>query len=128
MQAVKYLLLVLLFAIYTTSCSSKKSFITINNYEVIAYKSKENSTYIVLKAFSYEMKNEVPSYYRVNNILMGIKDPDEKLVVAVMPGKFTIEAGSIGKKETIIEDLKVNRGDSVLVNIFLKDDPQPLVD
>jgi len=26
---------------------------------------------------------------------MGIKDSDEKLVVAVMPGKFTIEAGSM---------------------------------
>ena len=43
-----------------------------------------------------------------------------------MRGSYRIEVGYIGKEELILKKLEVEKGDSVIVQFYLKDDLEPL--
>lgn len=116
----------LIIVIASTACAINKS--PDNGASIKRWKSKQGNTYINLISFhSKDSLVEFPATYHVNNLIFPPEAP-EGLVLAVMPGTFTITAGGISKSWKNLKPLKVERGDSLVVKIFLEDDTEPLLD
>ena len=125
MQVVK--LSILIVSILYNCSPANESVISQGNFKIIKYKSQDDTSYINMKSFFFEEKTrEIPAYYRVNNIVFPPLNPDEHLTINVLEGNFTIEAGSVTKEEIVIQNLKISKGDSVVVKFYLKDNPEPL--
>jgi len=85
------------------------------------------SSYIQINTFSFESKKQkLPAFYRINGILFQSSDFAEEFILPVMRGSYRIEVGYIGKEELILKKLEVEKGDSVIVQFYLKDDLEPL--
>lgn len=66
------------------------------------------------------------AFYRINGILFQNLDFEEYFIVPVKSGIYRIEAGYIGKIDVALDILEVEKGDSVLIKFYLKDDLEPL--
>jgi len=94
------------------------------------YKSKDNfSAKILCDFYHFESENEKTiGVMNINGVLMPTPTNLNGITINVLPGIFKIESGFPGKKWTVIENLKISAGDSVVVKIYLEDDDRPLVD
>lgn len=106
-------------------CSSSKESFNKNfsNYTVNKFKSDRRSIKInaLDKGFPYDT---IPSpLIIINNLYFG-----ETSFFRPKVGKHNIEIASPGKVSVIIKDLVVKKGDSIVINAYLKDDPTPIVD
>jgi len=127
MRAVKYLLLIVVF-VFLNNCTSIK-LSEDKSYSVERLNSADSTrSFISLNFYHYDDKTQpIPAVFHINGIVFGPKNNLDNFVLNVRPNDFDIHAGYIGK-EWLRTNVKVEKGDSVLVKIFLKDDPQPLVD
>jgi len=130
LRVAKYLCF--LFSITLISCSNILSVDKKNKskeYQIERFRSEVEgehlSTYISLENYEYgNKKYKIGGVYWVNNIgFIADKFPH---ILSLMPGIFTVESGSIGYLNSKIENLKINRGDSIVVKFYLKADPEPL--
>jgi hypothetical protein len=96
-------------------------------YSIEHYKSASyGSTYLNLQSFSFEDKDQlIPAAYHINNIPFYDKDNPVNKVLPVLPGQFRIRALFIGKETTELT-VELEKRDSVVVTIYLKDDTEPL--
>jgi len=127
MAVVKKVLLLCMSLIFIESCaSSKVQQFDDQIYSVIRQKSNQGGSYLSLNFYHYNNKKEaIPAFFYINGIMFKPADNFKERVLAVRPGIYKIEAGYIGKKETQLK-INVSKKDSVLVNIYLKDNPKPL--
>ncbi|WP_318343205.1 hypothetical protein [Flagellimonas baculiformis] len=95
-------------------------------YIIEAYKSVDaNSSYLTLQTFDFEDSNEkLFVFYHVNNIILNEKLTHENKI-SVNPGKFQINALYPGKITTELM-LQVDKGDSIRVKFYMRDDLTPL--
>ena len=108
------------------NCNSLKKVETSNNYKIEVFKSNDNSTYLNLQTFLHENRKEkYYAVYRINNVIFSETDLNN-LTINVLPGKFKIESGLIGKEWISLNDFEVKRGDSIVMSFFLKDIKDPL--
>lgn len=108
-------------SIDTENVTSEKLF-SVEQYTSDSY----GSTYLNLQSFSFEDKDQlIPAAYHINNIPFYDKNSPVNKVLPVLPGQFKIRALAIGKEPTELI-LELERRDSVVVTIYLKDDTEPL--
>jgi hypothetical protein len=124
MQAVKKLLLYVLILLFSNCYSQKIE----KNYIIKKFKSNDNfSSYLNLDIFEYKKKRKLShSVYRINNVIFS-KHKSSNLIINVLPGKFKIESGYIGKKWIELENFEVKKGDSIVMSFYLKDIKEPFV-
>ena len=116
----------LIVVIASTACAINKS--PDNGASIQRWKSKQGNTYIKLISFhSKDSLMAFPATYHVNNLIFPPEAP-EGLVLAVMPGTFTITAGGVSKIWKNLKPIKLKRGDSLVIKVFLDNDPEPLLD
>lgn len=108
-------------SIQTENVNVKKLY-SIEHYTSASY----GATYLNLKSFSFEDKDQlIPAAYHINNIpFYDIDNPVNK-VLPVLSGQFKIKALAIGKEPTELK-IELEKRDSVVVKIYLKDDMEPL--
>lgn len=116
MQAVNICLLAVI--LNTVSCMKygQKPFENINVIKLKA--SSENYAYLTLASFeSEDLTNSLPGGYIVNGVV--ISTSNQPYVLNVKPDDFIIEAGAVGKEWRKL-NIKVAKGDSLILNFFLK--------
>ncbi len=113
-------------------CSNKitRNLYTGGKFKLNHYKTKDNfSAKILCDFYHFEFKNEKTiGVMNINGVLMPTPTDYNGIPVNVLPGTFKIESGFLGKKWTVIENLKINAGDSVVIKFYLEDDDRPLID
>ncbi|WP_103664128.1 hypothetical protein [Gracilimonas amylolytica] len=108
-------------SIQTENVNVKKLY-SIEHYTSASY----GSTYLNLQSFSFEDKDQlIPAAYHINNIPFYDRDNPVNKVLPVLPGQFKIRALAIGKEPTELM-IELEKRDSVVVTIYLKDDTEPL--
>ncbi|PKD44482.1 hypothetical protein [Rhodohalobacter barkolensis] len=108
-------------SIQTENVNSKKLY-SVDHYTSASY----GSTYLNLQSFSFEDKDQlIPAAYHINNIPFYDIDNPGNNVLSVLPGQFKIRALAIGKEPTELV-IELEKRDSVVVTIYLKDDTEPL--
>lgn len=108
----------------TKSCATTNQITHIS--DIKRWKSESGGSYLILKSFHWREKlKKFPATYRINNLIFSPLNY-QPLKLDVMPGIFSITAGGIGKKWTTLEPVKINKRDSIVVKIFLKNDTEPL--
>ena len=107
------------------SCSASK----VNNkklnswYEIKKIKSKNNETKIILNSYDYENKEErIAATIVINNVLLNSE------TIRVWPGKHSLEVICYSKLPIKINNLRVEKGDSIVINAYLKDSNYPIED
>ncbi len=110
------------------SCHTSKN--TINNkipsssYEIKKFKSSDN--WITINAYDNEISyGKLIPIIKINKLYFfndGIK------TFNVVESKHNIQISHIGKIPITIKDLVVKKGDSIVINAYLKQDPTPIVD
>ena len=123
MQVVKGSL-ILIISLLILSCAAKKVQKNKDNgrYEIEVFKSKKGYPYLTLQAFELKNGSEIPfSAYIINNLILD--HPDSTMLnVDVLPGKFSIEATSIGGWKSLkSEDIVIKKGDSVSIKFYLEE-------
>lgn len=110
------------------SCYFQKEIEKNDSYKIEVFKSKNNfSTYLNLQAFHYENKDEkYYSTYWINNLIFSEHNLND-LTFNILPGKFQIECGAIGKETIRLKNFEVKRGDSIIVSFFLKNSKEVLI-
>jgi hypothetical protein len=108
------------------SCSTYDNISKIDNndeYEVIQSKSKMVGSYIAMNFYDFENKNiRIPAAVDINGvILQSSKSSNLNLQVSSKKQKFNIKILFIGKKNVEIRNLIINKRDSLIVNVYLKD-------
>ncbi|HET8864048.1 MAG TPA: hypothetical protein VFM80_00030 [Gracilimonas sp.] len=92
------------------------------------HKSISEGTYLDLSFYHLEDKDRfMPAVFSINGVLFGPKKDSLSHILPVQPGQYTIKAMYIGKAKKEL-DISVEKGDSLVLKIYLEDDPQPLVD
>jgi hypothetical protein len=124
MQVVRTLITVLL----CTACASKglldKSSIG-GNYILETQKLKDNKTIVAGQFFHLESKSEfVPAFMNINGVIH--QTDSGRFNFKVLPGSYKIQGGYIGKKWVVTKEIKLERGDSVFLKLYLIDDNRPL--
>ena len=120
------------------SCGASKNDVHNKPYEIIRYKSYvrygsiPTGTFITIDFYDDKNRDKREhAFYSINNVIFDdfhvVEDKlnDLKPVsIRVFPGSFDIQGYSEVKFLTRINNLKIKDGDSVVVKIYLKDDPQ----
>lgn len=119
-----------LYVILAFTCSSSKVLTSGNDrFEAHRFKSENGGSYITLGVYHYEDKSErAPAVFYINNV---IYKPEKYFVdktFSVLPGQFNINVRLIHKEDTEIKGLQVQKGDSIYLEVYLMDDPEPLRD
>lgn len=121
MLAVKTLL-VLFFLILMISCNSSGGGKDNENVDIKIFKSKDGLSYLDLQSYHFENKIEkYYSVYQINNLIFN-KHELENLNLNVLNGKFKISGGAIGKKWNRLKEITINKGDSLVIKFYLKDE------
>lgn len=97
-------------------------------YELQSFTSSSGYTYLNLKSFHREMDELVPAAYYVNNLIINKDSKPGNTVISVLPGSFDITARSVSKEDIFIENIVLQKGDSISIKFYLRDDPEPLHD
>ena len=122
MQAVKFFLISLVFI----GCANKKhSNISQESFEVVLGKSKDGSTIIAGECLDRESKKQkIPAAININGVVL---PPAENGYFKhyVWDGSYKVKAGFIGKKWEESK-IKLEKGDSVFIRFYLRDDDTPL--
>lgn len=128
MRVVNNLTILLLTCIYTNCAAQSHKTDRSEMYEVVRYRSENGSSYIDLNAFEFEDKSRTfPAVYQINDIIFA-PDSIGSFKLHVLEGKFRIRAGAISKKWAEINDLEVQKGDSIYIKVYLENDLEPLHD
>jgi len=80
-------------------------------------------SYIAMNFYDFENKNiRIPAAVDINGvILQSSKSSNLNLQVSSKKQKFNIKILFIGKKNVEIRNLIINKRDSLIVNVYLKD-------
>ena len=114
-NVIKFILWFLLFT-FLMNCDSENP-----SHAIWYYKSNDSETYLTLKAFHKENQDErCYSTIKVNDSIFD-EDKLKDLNLKVNPGNFVINAGSVGKDWIKAEVLNVKKGDSLVIQFYLRD-------
>lgn len=120
-NVINLILKILTFLLFS-SCATKQY--TFVDYELTKLKSvNNNKTQIIIKSFDNANKTTA-----LNALLKlnGIYFFNENYFI-VEPGKYSIESAYVGFKSTLIKNIIIKKGDSINLNIFMKE-YHPLVE
>lgn len=123
----KHITIILAMLIFGFACSGNKNILTGDLYEITKYKSKSRESYITLSSYHENNKLErTPALYYINNQMYNLSDKLTDTTIIVKPGTYAIKARYISKQTTEVSNIQISEGDSIVVKLYLKDDPTPL--
>ena len=127
MQVVKNIFIVSIVIVLIGACASSNVQVSNKNkYSIKKYQSGDGGSYLSLNFYNLEKKTDpIPAVFEVNGILFGPNDDLKNYVISIRPGSYKIRGGYVGKEWTQLT-VSVTKRDSLIVKIFLKDDPEPL--
>jgi hypothetical protein len=113
-------------------CSSKKELIpSINGYYRIHFYKSKSSDRTVIFGNIYEYKTNIPlpvSAVKINNYISYKADTTGKYKFSVKPDTYTFTGIGLPYRFAGTDLIKVNLGDSVKIDFYLKPDITPLSD
>ncbi|WP_428743461.1 hypothetical protein [Tenacibaculum sp.] len=114
----------LLTYLFITGCANSRVKVTQGNYSIKKFKSSDS--WITINAYDNEISyGALTPIIKINKLYFhneGIK------TFNVEDSNYGIRISHIGKISIEIKDLVVKKGDSIVINAYLKDDPTPIVD
>ncbi len=108
------------------ACSTKEHATKTNDQgqiEIKFAKTKDGSSVVTGQCYDFESKKQLPASIRINGVVL--KTDNGLFEYSVLTGSYKVEVGFIGKK-WISSKLKLQKGDSVFIKFYLKDDDSPL--
>lgn len=112
------------------SCAAHRPDKVDSTYTLKKYRSKSGFSSIVLYAYDFHLKNKMTANVSVNDVYFYIDYKNKQihpLKIKTIPSrKYNVEVSSIGMNTVKIKDLYVEKGDSIVINAFLKEDKTPL--
>jgi hypothetical protein len=92
--------------------------------QVTRGKTKDGSCIIVGHCYDFNSKgNPLPGFFNINGVVLEANNGFFKYYV--WPGEYNLRAGFIFKKWAL-RSVKIEKGDSVHVSFYLKDDDTPI--
>ena len=133
MRTVTFLCL-LLISFCINGCGAHKNENRNDTYKIIRYKSYKRygviptGTFITLDFYNFKNRERrEPAFFTINRIIFDdsylVEDDLKPVIKNVFPGSFDIEGYSPITLITRINNLKIEEGDSVVVKIYLKENP-----
>ncbi|WP_299005544.1 hypothetical protein [uncultured Tenacibaculum sp.] len=118
---------ILFIYLFITGCYTSKKTVsdtTSSSYEIKKFKSSDN--WITINAYDNEISyGKLIPIIKINKLYFF----DDGIETFNVEGsKHNIRISHIGKIPITIKDLVVKKGDSIVINAYLKDDPTPIVD
>ena len=87
-------------------------------------KTKDGNCIIVGQCYDFSVRTDViPAYPNINGVVLDANNG--YFQYHVWPGDYNIRVGFPGKKWAL-RSVKIEKGDSINVRFYLKDDDQPL--
>lgn len=125
MQVVRfYFLAIPLIFIACAKNENATKYNELGTFEMSRGKTKDGGCVIVGKCYDFESKEKlIPASLNVNGIVLNTDSGFFEY--SVWEGNYNLKAGFIGKKWTLLK-IKIEKGDSVFVKLYLKDDKSPL--
>ncbi len=108
------------------TCSTREHATKTNDQgqiEITFAKTKDGSSVVTGQCYDFESKKQLPASIRINGVVL--KTDNGLFEYSVLTGSYKVEVGFIGKK-WISSKLKLQKGDSVFIKFYLKDDDSPL--
>ncbi|MGG8498161.1 hypothetical protein ACQY1Q_17305 [Tenacibaculum sp. TC6] len=120
-----------MFVLTFFSCKTTGNFDIVNDtYTLKKYKSKRGFSSITIKAYDYEHKNDLNASVSINNIYYKIKFNGKNTIplsIEAKPdNKFNVEVSLLSRYTVKIKEFYVKRGDSIVINAYLKEDNRPV--
>ncbi|MGG8498152.1 hypothetical protein ACQY1Q_17260 [Tenacibaculum sp. TC6] len=110
--------------LFITGCYTNRIKVTQNNYSIKKFKSSDN--WITINAYDNEISyGTLIPIIKINKLYFlneGIK------TFNVEDSNYNIQISHFGKIPINIKNLVVKKGDSIVINAYLKDDPTPISD
>ncbi|MGG8498159.1 hypothetical protein ACQY1Q_17295 [Tenacibaculum sp. TC6] len=129
LSANKILFLLFISNIIISCVAHKKHEINNDTYTFKKYKSSTGFSSIIINAYDYENKNKINAAARVNSIYFSstIKKDKQPLQVEITPNNsFKVEVFLPSRYTVKIKEFYVKRGDSIIINAYLKEDNRPV--
>lgn len=118
----KHILLIVI--IMVQGCFNKALVTSAQDYVISKGKSKDGSIIVAGKCYDFNSKSEIiPCLVNMNGIVLNSNMGEFKY--NVWKGDYRVSAGFVGKEWTT-SDLVLEKGDSVFVKFYLKDDERAL--
>jgi len=105
-------------------CNSSKLIDSKNeNYEIKYLKTKNNlSSYIVINFFdSDNLNKKINASVNINGISL-----NRVYEFKVLSGSYNVRGSFVGKKHVLINNLKISKGDSIVLKAFMQDSDEPI--
>ncbi|MGG8498149.1 hypothetical protein ACQY1Q_17245 [Tenacibaculum sp. TC6] len=104
--------------------AQRKVFEKESEYKIKKFKTfSPYHSWINIKTYSKELQENIPALIKINNLYF-----TEKTIFDAGEGKHNISIDFVGTIGLKINDLKVNKGDSIIINVYLREDPTPISD
>ena len=111
--------------LFMIGCVTQKKVLTERSeYKIKTFKTSNlYHSWINIKTYYKDFDEIIPALVKINNLYF-----TKKTIFDVGEGKHNISIDFVSTIGIKIEDLKVSKGDSIVINAYLKDDPTPIVD
>ena len=121
----KHILVLIAFVLVNLQVGCKSSRLSDHTdlYSIDYFQIPDRTPKLVIEAYDYQDRNQRESFAADINgvILIGEGAYNvEPVEVYAAPGKFNISVKYLGKQTVKIDRLKIQRGDSVRVKVFMK--------
>ena len=125
LNVIKYLMLFLIFLIFTNCNVLKGDYYKTETYEIIREKRNFNNPKIIIKCYDYNDNSNIPASILLNEVFLD-NFPSNQIITELRSGKINLTIYFIGKETVKIKNLLVRDRDSIVVKAYMKEDLTPL--
>lgn len=123
-------LLIGLIVLVALSCRVKNDTFYKNKlFELTKSKSEDGITQIVIESYEFQnRKTKIPASIRINGVVRhsSFKKQLKPIVIHLVPDKYKLDIFFIGKQTLTINKFLIERGDSIFIRTYLKEDLTPI--
>ncbi len=125
-KIVKYKIICsLLTLIALAGCKSVSTDIKESQHDIRKFESSK-ATYLNIQFYDlYNKTDSIPTFMKVNGIYFEANYEKYHRVLKVDSGDFDIMGYYIGKEHAIFNGLKVSKGDSTVIKLYMRDNTSP---
>lgn len=113
----------LLICFFMVQCAVKKKKLVNNSvYEVKRFKTFDSfGSYINIKVLDNSLKESIPALVKINGLYFS-----KRKIFEADSGKYDIGVYFVGLFPLELSNLNLKKGDSIVINTYLKEDTRPL--
>ncbi|UMB61194.1 hypothetical protein MHL31_03075 [Lutibacter sp. A80] len=124
-NVIKYLVLFSTFLIFTNCNVLKDNYYKTETFEIIRKKSNDKTTQMIVNCYDSLDESKIPAGILINGVFFN-PFPKNNVKAVLFPNIFDVEIFYIGKQSIKIQKLSIKSGDSIVVNVHMKENLTPL--